>query len=271
MIRPTSPVMRRTVAGLTLSAAALVGIVLHEGYTDRAVIPVKGDVPTIGFGTTTGVKLGDTTTPPKALARALTDVQQFEGALKQCVTVPLAQHEYDALVSFSYNVGSRAFCQSTLVRKLNAEDYAGACAELLRWRFFQGKDCALPANAANAAEPRHWSLPVLLGAVIGMLVTFTSVGAGAIGVTVLLLVYPLLPLPRIIGADIAYAVPLTLVAGLGHASLGSVDWPLLAQLLAGSLPGIWLGSRLVTRTPERLIRSALSLLLAWAGFKLILI
>ena len=91
--------------------------------------------------------MGDTTTPPKALARALTDVQQFEGALKQCVTVPLAQHEYDALVSFSYNVGSRAFCQSTLVRKLNAEDYAGACAELLRWRFFQGKDCALPANA----------------------------------------------------------------------------------------------------------------------------
>jgi lysozyme len=93
------------------------------------------------------VKLGDATTPPKALARALTDVQQFEGALKTCVTVPLAQHEYDALVSFSYNVGSRAFCQSTLVRKLNAEDYAGACAELLRWRFFQGKDCALPASA----------------------------------------------------------------------------------------------------------------------------
>jgi uncharacterized membrane protein YfcA len=112
---------------------------------------------------------------------------------------------------------------------------------------------------------------VLLGAVIGTLVTFTSVGAGAIGVTVLLLVYPMLPLPRIIGADIAYAVPLTLVAGLGHASLGSVDWPLLAQLLAGSLPGIWLGSRLVSRTPERLIRSALSVLLAWAGFKLILI
>lgn len=123
----------------------------------------------------------------------------------------------------------------------------------------------------QATRPRHWSLPVLLGAVIGTLVTFTSVGAGAIGVTVLLLVYPLLPLPRVIGADIAYAVPLTLVAGLGHASLGSVDWPLLAQLLAGSLPGIWIGSRLVTRTPERLIRSALSVLLAWAGLKLILI
>lgn len=136
----------------------------------------------------------------------------------------------------------------------------------------QAADQALRlANADKATRPRHWSLPVLLGAVIGTLVTFTSVGAGAIGVTVLLLVYPLLPLPRVIGADIAYAVPLTLVAGLGHASLGSVDWTLLAQLLAGSLPGIWLGSRLVTRTPERLIRSALSVLLAWAGAKLIMI
>lgn len=151
-----------------------------------------------------------------------------------------------------------------------------AAATLYKVMVFSAQRQAAQAAArqgytGDAARPRHWSLPVLLGAVIGSLVTFTSVGAGAIGVTVLLLVYPMLPLPRIIGADIAYAVPLTLVAGLGHASLGSVDWPLLAQLLAGSLPGIWLGSRLVTRTPERLIRSALSLLLAWAGFKLILI
>jgi hypothetical protein len=64
--------------------------VLHGGYTDHAVIPVKGDVPTIGVGTTTGVKLGDTTAPPMALARALTDVQPFEGVLKACVAVPLA-------------------------------------------------------------------------------------------------------------------------------------------------------------------------------------
>jgi uncharacterized membrane protein YfcA len=107
--------------------------------------------------------------------------------------------------------------------------------------------------------------------VIGSIVTFTSVGAGAIGVTVLLLIYPMLPLPRIVGADIAYAVPLTLVAGLGHASLGSVNWHLLVLLLAGSLPGIWLGAQLVTRAPERVIRSILSVLLAWAGTKLILI
>jgi uncharacterized protein len=123
----------------------------------------------------------------------------------------------------------------------------------------------------QATRARHWSLPLLFGAIIGTLVTLTSVGAGAIGVTVLLILFPLLPLPRIIGADIAYAVPLTLVAGLGHASLGSVDWPLLAKLLAGSLPGIWLGSHLVSKTPERLIRSVLSVLLAWAGAKLVMI
>ena len=107
------------------------------------------------------------------------------------------------------------------------------------------------------------------GAVIGALVTLTSVGAGAIGVTVLLVLYPLLPLPRIVAADIAYAVPLTLVAGLGHASLGSVDWALLAKLLAGSLPGIWIGSHLSQHTPERVVRTLLSLLLAYAGVRLI--
>ena len=128
----------------------------------------------------------------------------------------------------------------------------------------------LDSSAPTTPGSRPW-LTVMFGALIGLLVTLTSVGAGAIGVTVLMILYPKLPLPRIIAGDIAYAVPLTLVAGLGHASLGSVDWPLLVTLLAGSLPGIYLGSRLVSHTPERLIRSALSLLLAWAGSKLVLI
>ena len=121
----------------------------------------------------------------------------------------------------------------------------------------------------SATRPRRWALPVLFGAVIGTLVTLTSVGAGAIGVTVLMILYPHLPLSRIVAADIAYAVPLTLLAGLGHASLGSVDWELLGMLLTGSLPGIYLGSRLVHKTPERVIRSILSVLLAWAGSKLV--
>jgi uncharacterized protein len=140
------------------------------------------------------------------------------------------------------------------------------------YKALRGKAAPISITAgqeAAAARPRHWGLPVLFGALIGTLVTLTSVGAGAIGVTVLMLLYPLLPLPRIVAADIAYAVPLTLVAGLGHASLGSVDWPLLAKLLAGSIPGIWVGSHLMFKTPERVIRSLLSVLLAYAGLKLI--
>lgn len=100
---------------------------------------MPGDVPTIGFGTTGGVNLGDKITPPKALGRALTDVQKFEGAIKQCVTVPLHQHEYDAYVSLTYNIGAGAFCKSTLVKKLNAGDYSGACEQILVWDKFKGK------------------------------------------------------------------------------------------------------------------------------------
>ena len=124
---------------------------------------------------------------------------------------------------------------------------------------------------AHATRPRHPALPIVFGALIGVMVSLTSVGAGAIGVTALMLLYPALPLSRIVAADVAYAVPLTLVAGLGHASIGSVDWPLLAKLLAGSLPGIWLGTKLGAHVPDRAIRSILSLLLAYAGIKLLAI
>lgn len=130
---------RMTVVALALSASGLVGIVAWEGYSDRAYIPVPGDVPTIGFGTAEDVHLGDRITPPVALARALTDVNKFEGALKQCVKVPLHQREYDAYVSLAYNIGSGAFCNSTLVRKLNGGDYAGACAEITRWNMAGGR------------------------------------------------------------------------------------------------------------------------------------
>jgi lysozyme len=133
---------RTKIATLTLSAAALVGIALHEGYRDTAYTPVPGDVHTIGFGTTDGVKPGDKITPPQALARALTDIQKFEGAIKRCVTVPLHQFEYDAYTSLAYNIGSTAFCGSTLVKRLNAQDYPGACAEILRWDRFKGQPLA---------------------------------------------------------------------------------------------------------------------------------
>ena len=86
------------------------------------------------------------------------DVEQFVCALKTCVTVPLAQYEYDAYVSFAYNVGPRAFCQSTLVKKLNTQNYLGACAELLRWRNNQRRK-AKRAEARAAGGPKESSPP----------------------------------------------------------------------------------------------------------------
>jgi lysozyme len=133
---------RKHIATISLSATALVALLLHEGYRENAYTPVAGDVPTIGFGTTTGVKLGDRTNPEKALTVAMRDVQGFEGAIKSCVTVPLHQYEYDAYTSLAYNIGSNAFCRSTLVRKLNAQDYVGACNQILRWDNFKGKPLA---------------------------------------------------------------------------------------------------------------------------------
>lgn len=163
-----------------------------------------------------------------------------------------------------------AAMQTVMTNTLGGALLLTAAATL--YKVVRGKAASIKlarGQEAVAARPRHWGLPLLFGAVIGTLVTLTSVGAGAIGVTVLMILYPLLPLPRIVAADIAYAVPLTLVAGAGHASLGSVDWTMLLSLLAGSLPGIWVGSHLMGKTPERVIRSLLSFLLAYAGLKLI--
>lgn len=132
--------MQRThVAALTLSAAALVGIALHEGFSPTAYTPVPGDVPTIGFGTTENVKAGDKITVERALVRLLADASKFERAVKRCAPVPMHPHEFSAFVSLTYNIGEGAFCKSTLARKLNALDYAGACQEILRWDKFKGR------------------------------------------------------------------------------------------------------------------------------------
>lgn len=129
---------RKAVAALALSAAAFVGLIVSEGYTDNAIIPVKGDVPTYGFGTTDGVKIGDKTDPVSAVKLALRDVTKFEGAIKECVKVPLSQNEYDAWVNFTYNIGATAFCKSTAVRLLNAGQYRQACDQMLRWVYVKG-------------------------------------------------------------------------------------------------------------------------------------
>jgi len=110
---------------------------------------------------------------------------------------------------------------------------------------------------------------IFLGLVLGGLVTLTSVGAGALGVTALLLIYPKIGITKIVGTDIAHAVPLTLVAGLGHASLGTVDYSLLSVLLIGSIPGIYIGSHLSSKVSEQSVRYVLALILIYVGQKLI--
>jgi len=110
-------------------------------------------------------------------------------------------------------------------------------------------------------------LTVLTGVILGVLVTLTSVGAGALGAAALFFLYPRLPAVSIVGSDLAHAVPLTAVAGLGHMQLGTVDFALLGSLLVGSLPGIYLGSHLGIRLPERVVRPALAGMLLMIGLR----
>jgi uncharacterized protein len=110
---------------------------------------------------------------------------------------------------------------------------------------------------------------VVVGVALGVLVSISSVGAGAVGVTALLLLYPRLPMARIVGSDIAHAVPLTLVAGIGHWAMGSVDWALMGVLLIGSLPGIVIGSYCAVRVPETVLRLVLASVLILVAGKLV--
>lgn len=152
--------LRLPIAGLVLSLAGTFGIMKHEGFTDRAVVPVKGDVPTYGYGSTrrpdgTPVKMGDTITKAGALELSRRELRSFEGELKRCMTAPLTQGEYDSLVSLAYNVGGSAVCKSTMVRLHNAGQHAQACAQFDRWTYFQGKDCRVRSNGCYGLVTRR--------------------------------------------------------------------------------------------------------------------
>ena len=124
---------------------------------------------------------------------------------------------------------------------------------------FRERIVARYATRLGALQPKQIaSLTIIVGAVLGVLVSITSVGAGAIGVTALVLLYPKLPTARIVGSDIAHAVPLTLVAGIGHWFLGSINVDVLISLLAGSIPGILIGSYAAVRIPEMALRLVLA-------------
>lgn len=124
----------------------------------------------------------------------------------------------------------------------------------------------------RAGERRRWTSPltVLAGLVLGVLVTISSVGAGALGMTLLVILYPGVRLVRLVGSDVAHAVPLTLVAGIGHLLLGDIDWRLLLSLLVGSVPGITLGSHVSARLPERALRPVLAVILVIVGVSILI-
>lgn len=112
------------------------------------------------------------------------------------------------------------------------------------------------------------TLTVITGVVLGVMVALTSIGAGALGTVALFILYPFLDTRRLVGTEIAHAVPLTLIAGLGHASMGHMNWSMLGFLLMGSLPGIYMGSHLTGRIPDTVLRPCLAVMLITIGYKL---
>lgn len=138
----------RIAAGaLALSAAAMVALWNEEGWTERAVIPVKGDVPTVGPGLTqradgSAVQMGDTIKPLEGANRSLAHLQKDEAGIKRCLAAPLHQAEYDLMVDFAYQYGVPTLCRSSVVRLANAGDYAASCNAYLLYRKVDGYDCS---------------------------------------------------------------------------------------------------------------------------------
>ncbi|MDY7559766.1 sulfite exporter TauE/SafE family protein [Pseudomonas sp. 10B1] len=120
----------------------------------------------------------------------------------------------------------------------------------------------------NLSGTRLNILTVITGLILGTMVALTSIGAGALGTVALFILYPFLPTRRLVGTEIAHAVPLTLVAGLGHASMGNMDWHVLGFLLMGSLPGIYIGSQLTGKISDNILRPCLAVMLACIGYSL---
>lgn len=143
---------RVAIAVLAISGVGLVGIYNREGFRSQAYPdPVHGTkVVTIGFGSTEGVKMGDTTTPLKAINRTLREVQVMEGTIKRCAFgVELFQHEYDAYVELAHNIGAPGFCRSSILKKLRAKDYTAACNHILDWKFSGQVDCSKPNDVCG--------------------------------------------------------------------------------------------------------------------------
>lgn len=147
---------RIAVAVLSLSAAGFAGMVLHEDYTGRAIIPTKNDRPTVGFGSTfhedgSPVRMGDTTTPAKAIVKAAAHIGKEEAVFRASLPgVKLSQAEYDIYMDWIYQYGTGAWGKSSMRRHLLAGEYAQSCNALLKYKFSGGFDCSIPNNKVCA-------------------------------------------------------------------------------------------------------------------------
>jgi len=161
MNTPTPTQVRTTVATMVLAASTLVGIAVHENYREVAHVPAKGDVPTIGFGHTSGVKLGDKTTPVRSLIQLMDEVQGvYVDGLKKCITAPLFDYEFAAYISLAYNIGVPAFCRKAkpgqppnLIDLINTQRYEEACQRIEAYKYGPGRK-VLPGLVKRRADER---------------------------------------------------------------------------------------------------------------------
>jgi lysozyme len=152
---------RNSVAALSLSAAALIGLWQYEGWTEKAADPVKGDVPTVGPGLTkradgSPVQMGDTIKPIEGAQRSLAHIQKDEAGIKRCITAPLTQGEYDTAVGFAYQYGVAALCKSSIAKEANAGNYVESCKGYLKYKFVAGYDCSTLTN--GQPNKRCWGV-----------------------------------------------------------------------------------------------------------------
>ena len=247
-------------------AALAVGLVI--GLTGVGGGSLMTPVLVLGFGIPPAIAVGTDlvmagiTKAGGALSHA------FEGHVDWRVTALLATGSVPATLASTYvlsRLPAGTSGSATVSTALGVMIVLTAVALLFR-RSLQ----AWAARRAPAAPGRGRDVAAIaLGAAIGAAVTLSSVGAGAIAATALMLLFPAMAATRIVGTDIAHAVPITLVAGIGHAFLGHVDTHLLLSLLAGSLPGIALGAQLSARLPDNIVRRSMAAVLLAAGVQLI--
>jgi|SRR5687768_2221924 len=153
--------LRSAASVIVLAASTLTGIAGYESFRETAYVPVKGDVPTIGYGSTRGVKMGDRITPERALKRLLEDVDNvYAQGVRRCVTAPLTPYEFGAFVSLAYNIGVPTFCRKAkpgkppnLIDLINAGEYAAACERIEAFKYGPGRK-VLPGLVKRRAEER---------------------------------------------------------------------------------------------------------------------